>query len=121
MNYYEKIGHDNLKKIIDVFVDRICDDLLIGYLFRKANRENLKQREFELIANFLGADIKYKGKNLKTIHQQHYIRAGQFNIRQKILRDTFQEFNIDNEIIEELIKHNEKLKRLIIKEKKSGV
>jgi truncated hemoglobin YjbI len=114
MRYYEKIGDEKLRKIVDVFVEKLYSNIIIGYLFRNIDKENLKQREFELIANVLGANLKYKGRNLRIIHQKHYIREGQFNIRQKLLKETLEEFNVEKEIVEGLIQHNEKLKKLII-------
>ena len=71
MTLYEELGDEKLRGIIDAFVDREFDDLMIGFFFRNADRERVKRMEYQLIARFLGADIPYEGRPLDEVHAKH--------------------------------------------------
>jgi truncated hemoglobin YjbI len=89
---YEELGGEAaLRRIVDRFVDRMFDDMMIGYLFRAARRERVKDKEFEHAAEHLGAGITYTGKPLDGAHRPHTIRGGQFMRRLKILETTLDE------------------------------
>jgi truncated hemoglobin YjbI len=79
-------GEAALRAIIDSFVDRIFDDLMIGYLFRAADRERVKAKEFEFAARHLGAAVEYTGRPLNEAHRAHRITGGQFMRRLQILK-----------------------------------
>jgi len=89
--YDELGGEPALRRVVDRFVDRMFDDMMIGYLFRAARRERVKDKEFEHAAEHLGAGITYTGKPLDSAHRPHAIRGGQFMRRLKILETTLDE------------------------------
>jgi truncated hemoglobin YjbI len=89
--YDELGGEAALRRIVDRFVDRMFDDMMIGYLFRAARRERIKDKEFEHAAEHLGAGIVYTGKPLDAAHRPHAIRGGQFMRRVRILESTLDE------------------------------
>ena len=62
MTYFEEIGGElALSALIDEFVERVCSDTMIGFLFGRVNRERLKRMEYEHAAQFLGAPVAYWG------------------------------------------------------------
>src|ERR1043166_1491571 len=74
---FEQLGAENrVRVIIDTFIDRVFEDRMIGFFFRNANRARIKETEYQLIANFLGADIEYQGKPLQSAHAKHPIMGG---------------------------------------------
>jgi hemoglobin len=103
---YELLGAEPaLRRIIDRFVDRLFDDVMIGYLFRAADRERVKQKEFEHAAEHLGAPIAYTGRPLAAAHAAHRIRGGQFMRRIQILKETLAEFQVPSAIAEQWLSH----------------
>jgi hemoglobin len=117
---YEELGGlEKLQEIINTFVDRMFNDIMIGFFFRKADKAKIKEKEFEFAAQFLGADIKYSGQPLPEAHQKHPIMGGQFSRRTQIFKETLQEYNVPQHIIEKLLNHTESLRMLITKTKKS--
>jgi hemoglobin len=92
--YDELGGEAALRRIVDRFVDRMFDDMMIGYLFRAARRERVKDKEFEHAAEHLGAGIVYTGRALDAVHRPHAIRGGQFMRRLRILETTLDEFGV---------------------------
>jgi len=98
-------GEAALRAIIDSFVDRIFDDLMIGYLFRAADRERVKAKEFEFAARHLGAAVEYTGRPLNEAHRAHRITGGQFMRRLQILKETLAEFHVPPEVSARWIDH----------------
>ena len=60
-------GEPALRPIIDRFVDRVFDDVMIGFFFRNARRERIKQKEYEFAAQHLGADLISAGAGSGTL------------------------------------------------------
>jgi truncated hemoglobin YjbI len=96
--YDELGGEPALRRMVDRFVDRMFDDMMIGYLFRSARRERIKDKEFEHAAEHLGANIRYSGKPLDEAHRPHAIRGGQFMRRLRILETTLDELGVPERV-----------------------
>lgn len=119
MSLYEELGRKRLDQIVGVFVDRVFDDLMIGFFFRNADRDRIKELEFQFTARFLGADIEYRGRPLAEAHSRHPIMGGQFARRLKILRETLEEFRVPPHIQEAWIAHTESMRPLITSDRGS--
>jgi len=98
-------GEPPLRAIIERFVDRIFDDVMIGYLFRAADRQRVKDKEFEFAAHHLGAPVVYTGRLLGEAHRAHRITGGQFMRRLQILKETLAEFGVPEAVREHWIAH----------------
>lgn len=120
MKLYEQIGGlEKLQLIVDEFVDTMFNDIMIGFFFSKIDKNRVKQKEFEFLAEFLGADIVYTGEPIKEVHQKHNIMGGQFSRRKQILKETLERNLINNEIIEKIMEHTENFRMSIAKTKNS--
>ena len=103
---YEMLGGESkLMAIIDTFVDRVCEDVMIGFFFTQIDRTHLKKMEFQLAAGFLGADISYEGRPLREAHGKHRIMGGQFARRKKILQDVLEEMDVPEPVREAWLAH----------------
>ena len=92
---FEEIGGEaRLRPIIEAFVDRIFDDIMIGYLFAAADRQRVKHMEYEFAARHLGAGTAYSGKTLPEAHRPHRITGGHFMRRFQILKETLAAFGV---------------------------
>jgi hemoglobin len=111
---FEKLGGEgSLHAIIDRFVDRLFDDLMIGYLFRAADRDRVKAKEYEFAARHLGAPVSYTGRPLEQAHRAHRITGGQFMRRLQILKETLAAFQVPPEVSEHWIAHTLSLQAVI--------
>jgi hemoglobin len=111
---YEELGGEPaLRLVVDRFVDRMFDDMMIGYLFRSVRRERIKEKEFEHAAEHLGAGIAYTGKPLDTAHRPHAIRGGQFMRRLRILESTLDELHVPPRVKAHWIARTLELRSLI--------
>jgi len=105
-SFFEELGGaEPLRTIIDAFVDRVCDDTMIGFFFRRVNRDRLKQKEFEFAAQHLGADVVYSGRPLAEAHAAHPIMGGQFLRRLRILEQTLAEHQVSERVQKHWIDH----------------
>lgn len=99
-----------MRKIVDAFVDRVFDDMMIGFFFRNASRERVKEFEYQHAAEFLGADVVYEGKPLGAAHAAHPIRGGHFERRKEILRQTLVAHAVPDDIVNAWLAHTESLR-----------
>jgi hemoglobin len=98
-------GEAALRAIIDHFVDRMFDDVMIGYLFRAADRARVKDKEYEFAAVHLGAPVTYSGRAIPEAHRAHRITGGQFMRRLQILKETLSKFQVPADIVEHWLTH----------------
>jgi truncated hemoglobin YjbI len=111
---FEEIGGEpRLREIIDAFIDRVFADRMIGFFFRNADKKRIKEMEYQLTAEFFGADVRYQGRPLDHAHAKHPIMGGQFARRLQILRETLEDFKVPQAIREAWLQHNESLRPLI--------
>ncbi len=106
-------GEPALRRIVDRFVDRIFDDIMIGFFFRNAQRERIKQKEYEHAAEHLGAGTAYTGRPLDEAHRAHRIMGGQFARRLVILRETLDEAGAPEHVKQHWLAHTEALRPFI--------
>lgn len=114
---FEQLGGEPvLRSIISRFVDRIFADPMIGFFFRKASRDRVKDKEYELAAQHLGAGIDYTGRPLQQVHAVHPIMGGQFARRLEILRQTLVEAGAPEAVIRHWVAHTESLRGLVTRD-----
>jgi len=106
-------GEPALRSIIERFVDRVFDDVMIGYLFQNADRTRVKAKEFEHAAEHLGGPVVYNGRPIDAVHRPHQIRGGQFMRRLRILEETLAELGAPARVREHWIAHNLSLQNLV--------
>jgi len=121
MSSFEQLGGEpKLRAIIDDFVDRCFDDVMIGFLFARADRDRIKRFEYEHAANHLGAPIDYSGRPLDQAHGPHRIFGGQFARRRQILIETLRDHEVPQVVSDAWIAHQDSLRALITKDRDSN-
>lgn len=100
--------------MIDRFVDRIFSDMMIGFMFAHADRQRIKDKEYEFAAQHLGAKISYGGRPLVDAHRAHRIFDGQFSRRLTILRETLLELEVPPRVREHWLAHTEALRGSLV-------
>lgn len=107
-------GETALRAIVDRFVDRVFEDVLVGFHFRFADKERIKAKEYEFAAQHLGAAVRYTGRPMRGVHVPHGIMPCQFTRRLELLAATLDEHGAPEAVREHWLAHNEKLRQLII-------
>ena len=119
MTLFDRIGADKLRAVITDFYNRVFPDVMIGFMFAGKNKQHLIDREYELAAALLGANIKYTGRPMKVAHAQHTIFGGHFERRLQILRETLADHAVDPDVQKAWIDHTLALRDQITKDKGS--
>jgi len=121
MSLFEQLGAEpKLRAIVDDFVDRCFDDVMIGFLFTRAERSRIKRFEYEHAAKHLGAPVEYGGRALDEAHRAHRIFGGQFDRRRQILIETLRDHDAPQEVLDAWIAHQDSLRALITKDSDSN-
>ena len=111
---YQRLGGEPaVRSIIDDFVERVFADVMIGFFFRDAKKDRIKEMEFQLAAQMLGGDIVYGGRPLDQAHRRHRIMGGQFARRKQILRETLADHGVPADIVESWLAHTDALRSQI--------
>jgi hemoglobin len=114
MTLFDDIGGEPaLRRIIDRFVDRVFDDVMIGFFFRNARRERIKQKEYEFAAQHLGAGTEYTGRPIGEAHRAHPIMGGQFARRLMILKETLEAEHVPEHVKQHWLAHTESQRALV--------
>jgi hemoglobin len=106
-------GEQGLRAIISEFIDRVFDDIMIGFLFRSVNRRALKQLEYQHAAEHLGGPVQYRGRPLAEAHAKHRILGGQFARRTELLRQTLVTHKVPDDIVAHWLAYTESLRPLV--------
>jgi hemoglobin len=106
-------GEPALRRIIDRFIDRVFDDVMIGFFFRNAQRERIKQKEYEFAAQHLGAGTAYTGRPIDEAHRAHPIMGGQFARRLMILKETLEAEGAPEHVKQHWLAHTEAQRALV--------
>lgn len=111
---YEQLGGESkLRAIIATFVERVTQDIMIGFFFRSFDKERLREMEFQHAAEFLGAPVRYTGRPLDAAHRRHRIAGGQFARRRHILKEVLDDAHVDAAIRDAWLAHVDSLRPLI--------
>jgi hemoglobin len=114
-HYFKTLGGEPvLSAIIDTFVERVMVDPMIGFFFRHVDISRLKKLEYQHAAHFLGAPVKYEGRDLNKAHRRHAIMGGHFDRRLQILRDVLRDFEVQPEIQTAWIEQQLSLRETIV-------
>jgi hemoglobin len=114
---FERIGGEAaLRAIVDDFVDRIMDDMMIGFFFRDVDRARLKLLEYQHAAEHLGGPVRYEGRPLRQAHAKHRIMGGQFARRKELLRKTLVAHEVPDDIASAWLAHVESLREQVTAE-----
>jgi hemoglobin len=114
---FEELGGEPvLRSIVDRFVDRMFGDPMIGFFFRNASRQRVKDKEYELAAQHLGGGVEYTGRPLQKAHAAHAIMGGQFARRLEILRQTLVEAGAPPRVIQHWIAYTEGLRAQVTRD-----
>lgn len=106
-------GEIELREIIDEFIDRVFEDVMIGFLFARANKARIKEFEYQLAAEFLGSGGSYHGRSLAEAHRPHRIMGGHFARRREILRQVLEARAAPPHVVAAWLAHTDSLRPLI--------
>ncbi len=94
----------------------MVDDAMIGFHFAGVDRQQLAQREYEMSAALLGADVVYRGRPIRDVHASRPIFGGQFMRRRELLRLALVRGGAPDDVVAMLLAHVDRLRPLVTQE-----
>lgn len=107
-------GEFAVRLMMHDFVGRAFRDTMIGYLFRNADIDRVREMEYQFAAAHLGGEVTYRGRPLTEAHRPHRILDGQFARRLQLLRDVLSEHRCPPAVIEHWVRHTESLRSKVV-------
>ena len=108
-------GEPVLRRVVERFVERLFVDPMIGFFFSRADKQRIKEKEYEFAAVHLGAPVAYSGRPLSQAHAAHRIFEGQFDRRLTILRETLDEMGVPSRVRDHWLAHTVAQKGSIVR------
>jgi hemoglobin len=103
-------GEERLRAVIRDFYDTVFDDVMIGFLFKGADKTRLVEHELELTLGALGAEVAYTGRPLREVHARLPIMGGHFMRRRKLLADAIQRHRLPDAVRDAWLAHTDALR-----------
>ena len=116
-NLYQAIGKDRIVEVITEFYKRAFDDPIIGHFFFNKDCEDITRKQINFACAMLGGPEKYTGKPLTKAHEDYKIRRPHFGRRQVLMAEVLTDFKIPEQLAQEWLAREDKLRDLIINSK----
>ena len=111
MSHFEALGGEAaLRRVIDLFVERVFSDVMIGFIFAGKSRDRLREMEYQLAAEQLGGPVSYSGRSIRLVHASLPIMGGHFDRRRQILINTLRDCEVPDAIQRVWIEHVDALR-----------
>jgi truncated hemoglobin YjbI len=119
---FEQVGGmDGLRAVLRSFYDAVFADVMIGFHFRKADKERLIEKGAELTARILGAShIQYTGMAIPEAHHKHPILGGQFERRMVLLQEAMDAHKVPPAVQDAWLDHTRALRPQVTRDAGSG-
>lgn len=106
-------GAAAIRAVLTDFYDHVFDDVMIGFLFRDADKTRLIEKECEHTLVALGADLVYTGRPIDAVHRPLPIMGGHFMRRRKLLADAIARAGLPDDVRDAWMAHNDALRPLV--------
>lgn len=112
---FERVGGEaGLRALVDDFVGRMFDDVMIGFLFAGRSRDRLREYEFRLAAEQLGGPWRYDGRGIGEVHRALPILGGHFARRRRILENTLRDRAVPDDVATRWLAHVDALRDAVL-------
>lgn len=107
-------GRDILIKINKVFYDKVYAHPWLKLYFQEIPQQHIEDQQVDFMQKVLGGKDVYVGKTPATTHNHMFIPNELFDVRKKLLEESFQEVNANKELVDKWLSLDESFRRLII-------
>ncbi len=115
MSLFEKYGgFASVSKIVMSFYDKVVDSDEIGHFFDDVDMSRLIDHQTKFIAAVMGGPASYTDDALRQIHTGYDIGTVDIEEMSRLLRETFEEFDVEPTDIEQVMNKIEPLSHFVI-------
>lgn len=97
-------GRPTLDRVHKRFYDKVYAHPWLGQFFQGHSQQAIELRQTQFMGWKMGGDISYPGMELELAHRRMYITAELLQVRQRLLRESLVEEQIEPSVIERWLK-----------------
>lgn len=117
LSLFDEVGGlATLQKVHKIFYDKVYEHPWLKLFFDGHDQEAIESRQTSFMAEKMGANVDYWGKQPKMAHRQMYITQELYDIRHEILRESLMEAGVATGLAERWLKIDYAFKRQIVKD-----
>ena len=107
-------GFASVSKIVMAFYDRALDSDVIGEYFENSDMKTLIDHQTKFISSLMGGPASYSDDVLQRVHANLGIDQAAFDEMAALLNETLEDFEVDPDDIDEVIKAIKSRARIIV-------
>lgn len=107
-------GFATVSRIVSSFYDQVLDVPELSRYFEHADMRRLVDHQTKFIASVMGGPASYSNEQLERVHAHLQISERDFDTVVDILRETLEDFDLDNSDIEAVCNAVVDRKRFIV-------
>lgn len=111
-------GLPTLQKVHKIFYDKVYAHPWLGQFFAGHSQTVIENRQTTFMAEKMGGDVEYMGKDLHTAHETMYITRELFDLRHAILDESIREAGVPDDLRERWLRIDGAFTKPIIKNSK---
>jgi hemoglobin len=111
-------GLPTLQKVHKIFYDKVYAHPWLGQFFIGHDQSAIENRQTSFMAEKMGGDVVYMGKDPKTSHETMYITQELFDLRSALLDESIREGGVADDLRERWLRIDGAFSKAIIKESK---
>ena len=108
-------GLKALQKVHKIFYDKVYAHPWLGQFFKGHSQKAIESRQTSFMAEKMGGEIEYVGKDVKLVHEVMYITEELFTLRRKLLEESLKEAGIDEKLRERWLKIDSAFSKQVVK------
>lgn len=117
MSIYDELeDKDIIKKVNKIFYDKVYSHPWLKLFFEDIDQDFITEQQTQFIVGAMGGPRLYSGRLPSNAHPHMFITEEIFNIRKKLLEESFKEVNAPNILTEKWLKIDESFRSVICKE-----
>lgn len=115
-NLVEELGgEERFREMMQVFYDRLFDDVLVGFLFQPHDKQRLVESQMAYLSAHLGdRSGTYDGPTIRAAHAHVPVLPGHFDRRHKLLRDILEEWDVPEHVKDEWLALDLSLRKFVV-------
>ena len=113
-------GLPTLQKVHKIFYDKVYAHPWLGQFFAGHSQTVIEDRQTSFMAEKMGGDVVYMGKDLHTAHETMYITRELFDLRHAILDASIREAGVPDALRERWLRIDGAFTKPIIKDSKAA-
>jgi len=87
------------------FIERVSQDMVVGFFFKGHDLARIADREYQLAAERMGGPVTYGGRPVGAVHKGLGINKGHLRRRLAILKFVLTSHGVDDGVMERWLTH----------------